>query len=49
MQAANGQRIAGLLPLAQAQLEFQHAAVGSVVAQRSAVDGLAFQSAAKKR
>ena len=36
--AANGQRIPGLSPLAQAQLKQQHASVFSMVSQRSAVD-----------
>ena len=40
-QAAHGQGIAGLLALAEAQFEFQDAAVGSVVAQRRAVHRLA--------
>ena len=48
-QAAHGKRIAGLLPLAEAQLQFQHAAVGSVVAQRGAVHRLAIQGAAEER
>ena len=48
-QAADGERIAGLLALAQAQLEFQHAAIGGVVAQRGAVDRLAIERAAKER
>ena len=48
-QAAHGQRIAGLLPLAQAQFELQDAAVGGVVAQRGALHRLAVQGAAKER
>ena len=48
-QAADGERIAGLLPLAQAQLQFQYAPVGCVVAQRGAVNRFAVQGAAEQR
>ena len=46
-QAANGERIAGLLPLAQIQFELEDAAVGSVVAQRGAFNRLAVEGAAE--
>ena len=48
-QATHREGIAGLLPLAQAQFQFQYAAVGSVVAQWSAVNLLAIQGAADER
>jgi hypothetical protein len=42
-QAAQRQRIARLLPLAQAQLKLQHMPVQRVVPQRRAFNRLAFQ------
>ena len=48
-QAANGERIAGLLPLAEAQFQFQDAAIGGVMAQRCPVHHLAIEGAAKER
>ena len=48
MQAPYREWVAGLLPLAEAHLEFQHPPVRSVVAQRIAVDHLAVEHAAKQ-
>jgi hypothetical protein len=48
-QAAHRQGIAGLLPLAQAQFKFQHAAIGRMVAQGRAIHRLAIQGAAEER
>ena len=48
-QAADSERISGLLPLAQAQLQLEHAAIGGVIAKGGAVDDFAIKGAAEKR
>ena len=48
-QAAHRQRVAGFLPLTEAQFQFQNTAIGRVMPQRRAVNRLAIQRPAEER